>query len=337
MQANTLASNSRFFWVDLLKVGAALIIVGHHVSAYAPFSSEIGPVLEAVDAWLYDYGRMAVSIFLVIGGFLAGQSILGRQQAGLGLVWKRYRRLMPLYALAIGLTVVASAIVWPHYQADWLAVSPNLSQLLAHGLLLQDVLGVEALLAGAWYVAIDFQLYSLLVLCWWTSRRFGFGEPGFATAVLVLTVCSLFVLNRNASLDWSAVYFMAAYGLGIFAGIANRGRGYAMAFVGLAVLSALALTLEFRPRLLLAMLTAIVLFAVSFQKSGSRSFESLKALSESSYAIFLLHFSVIILMSGLWAHSGLQGPLAAIFFVLSTLAFSVILGLFAHRMIAPRF
>lgn len=336
MQANALASNSRFFWVDLLKVSAALIIVGHHVSAYAPFSPEIEPVLEGLHVWLYDYGRMAVSIFLVIGGFLAGQSILEKRQAGFSSIWKRYRRLMPLYLVAIALTLIASAFVRPGYQADWLPGTPNFGQLLAHGLLLQDVLGVEALFAGAWYVAIDFQLYSLLVLGWWACRQLGFGEPGFAALVFALAASSLFVFNRNASLDWSAVYFMAAYGLGVFAGIANRGRGYAIAFVVLGILSTLGLMLEFRPRLLLAMLTALVLFAVSFQKSGGKNFASLTALSEGSYAVFLLHFSVIVLTSALWAHSGLQGPLAAIFFVLSTLALSVILGLFAHRLIAPR-
>ncbi len=338
MQAVAFASNTRFFAIDLLKVGAALIIVGHHISAYTPFSAELGPVLKGVDAWIYDYGRMAVSIFLVIGGFLAAQSILSRnEQAGFSLVWKRYRRLMPLYAVAIVLTIIAVALVRPGHAADWLPRSPTFAQLVAHALLLQDVLGIEALSAGVWYVAIDFQLYSLLVLCLWLSQRLRMGLAQFSIMAFLLTAVSLFIVNRDSSLDWFAVYFMGAYGLGVFAALACQGgRAYGIVFMGLVLLTGLALLLDFRPRLLLAMATAAALFLLAKANLRMPRFSYLAVFSQSSYAIFLLHFAVIVVMSALWAQSGLQGPVAAIFFVLVTLAISLFVGVLAHYMIERR-
>lgn len=42
---------------------------------------------------------------------------------------------------------------------------PKFFQLLVHIFLLQDLLNQEALSAGIWYVVIDFQLYTFLLLC----------------------------------------------------------------------------------------------------------------------------------------------------------------------------
>ena len=43
-------------------------------------------------------------------------------------------------------------------------------QFLAHALLLHSLLGMDALSAGVWYVAIDFQLFTLFVAVLWLAR-----------------------------------------------------------------------------------------------------------------------------------------------------------------------
>ena len=82
-----------------------------------------------------------------------------------------------LYAVAIEVIKLVGPIVlllavacnelargWmPH---DSISASPGAGQLLAHALLLQDVLGYESLSAGLWYVAIDLQLFVLLAVLW---------------------------------------------------------------------------------------------------------------------------------------------------------------------------
>ena len=76
--------------------------------------------------------------------------------------------------------------------------------LLAHAFLLQDLLDQEALSAGVWYVAIDFQLFAVTVILLWLSRQIQCRHPNLETAGLVLitglTLASLFIFNRDNAL-----------------------------------------------------------------------------------------------------------------------------------------
>jgi peptidoglycan/LPS O-acetylase OafA/YrhL len=57
--------------IDLLKLLCAQCIVLHHFSAYGPLSDGLELAMPQLSALLFDYGRMAVQVFLVVGGFLA--------------------------------------------------------------------------------------------------------------------------------------------------------------------------------------------------------------------------------------------------------------------------
>ena len=68
-------STSRTPLIDVLKGMACIAIVWHHLAFYGPMSDIAQPLAPAVLAWLYDYGRMAVQVFLVLGGYLAASSL----------------------------------------------------------------------------------------------------------------------------------------------------------------------------------------------------------------------------------------------------------------------
>jgi hypothetical protein len=57
---------------------------------------------------------------------------------------------------------------------------PEFTQFLAHALLLHSVMGIDSLSAGVWYVAIDFQLFALMLALLWLGQRLGAdsGSPG---------------------------------------------------------------------------------------------------------------------------------------------------------------
>ena len=61
--------------IDALKVIASQLIVLHHFSAYGPLSDALSEASPRVATWLYDYARMAVQVFLVLGGYLAVRSL----------------------------------------------------------------------------------------------------------------------------------------------------------------------------------------------------------------------------------------------------------------------
>ena len=65
---------SQYWLIDVLKVLAAQIIVIHHCVSYGELASAAKELLPSVSAFLFDYGRYAVQIFLVMAGYLAAQS-----------------------------------------------------------------------------------------------------------------------------------------------------------------------------------------------------------------------------------------------------------------------
>ncbi|HSV53424.1 MAG TPA: acyltransferase, partial [Burkholderiaceae bacterium] len=51
--------------IDALKAVACVMIVWHHLAFYGPMSDIAQPLAPRLISWLYDYGRMAVQVFLV--------------------------------------------------------------------------------------------------------------------------------------------------------------------------------------------------------------------------------------------------------------------------------
>lgn len=293
--------------IDVLKIVAAQCIVLHHFALYGPLSDAATQAAPELMAWLYDYARMAVQVFLVVAGYLAarslGQSDLPRQGL-LRTLWQRYERLVLPFVAALLITVLCSALARPHLDDDLVPAAPNLGQWLAHASLLHSVLGVDSLSAGVWYVAIDFQLYALLALLLWLSR----GNRWVAGAlVATMAVASLTWFNLDAEYDVWALYFFGAYGLGTlawWAGLRTRHSGYALAlYLGTVSAGLGALVLEFRERIALAIGVSTVLasFGSTPLHLPRRLDAWVRRLSNSSYALFLVHFSVLLLANALWA------------------------------------
>jgi len=66
---------SRLAFIDALKAVASQLIVLHHLAFYGPMSDYAQELFPGLMSWLYDYARIAVQAFLVIGGFLAAQAL----------------------------------------------------------------------------------------------------------------------------------------------------------------------------------------------------------------------------------------------------------------------
>ena len=297
--------------IDMVKGVACITIVWHHLAFYGPMSDIAQPLAPALMAWLYDYGRMAVQVFLVLGGYLAAASLapqgVARFDHAGNAVAKRFVRLVVPYAVALLLTVVVAALVRPWMEHSSVPEEPTLAQLLANALLLQDIVGEEALSAGVWYVAIDFQLFALLVLLLAGVRALPGLAPGqrvLLVRVLVVagTAASLLVFNRHSGLDMWALYFMGAYGLGVMAFWAVRSSRPALWLGGMAVLGALALALDFRARILVALVSALGL-AWALRRPWSLpavpAVALLQRLGQMSYSVFLVHFPVCLLVNAL--------------------------------------
>ena len=90
--------HARSFFVDLIKLLAAQLIVLHHFSAYGPLAQAVRETWPLLIDHLYSDARLAVQVFLVIGGYLAAQSLAARRDIHpLQLIQQRSLRLMPSY------------------------------------------------------------------------------------------------------------------------------------------------------------------------------------------------------------------------------------------------
>jgi peptidoglycan/LPS O-acetylase OafA/YrhL len=292
--------------VDVLKAAASQLIVLHHLAAYGPMSEVVYEHAPGLFDWLYYNARMAVQIFLVVGGFLATRTLAPHGVAAIAspgvLLWRRYCRLaLPLFA-AILLSIGSAAVARAWMEHDFVPAAPSLAQFAAHTLLLHDILGHEALSAGVWYVAIDFQLFGLLVASLWLARELSgaltavWGAP---LLILLLAVASLFYFNRDPDWDAWALYFFAAYALGTLAYWAGNRTHSPLWLTALAAFALVAVVVDFRPRLLVALAAALALGIACrtqlLERWPAASWVSF--LARISYSVFLVHFPVCMLIN----------------------------------------
>lgn len=306
-------SPSRNALIDSVKGLACATIVAHHLAFYGPMSDSAHDLIPSVVDVLSEYGRMAVQVFLVLGGYLAAASLAPdgvlREGPAAQHIGRRFVRLIVPYAVALLVAVLAAALVRPFLEHPSVPGEPELHQLLANALLLQDIVGEEALSAGVWYVAIDFQLFACAVLLLAALRhapaRVQRWAPGMVAAGGAL---SLLVFNRMPDQDMWAWYFWGSYSLGMSAFWAARApRAWAWG-LGMAAVGLLALWLEFRARIAVALVAALLLMAVKRHGVAWRGADWLPRLGQMSYSVFLVHFSVCLLVNAVVNHLWPDAP-----------------------------
>ncbi len=302
--------NSPFCLINLLKAVSAQLIVLHHLAFYGPMADRAHSIASDLIDWLGSDARIAVQVFLVIGGFLAAKSLCPKGNSTLPnpleIVWRRYAKLVPPFLAATGLAIVASA--WAGHWMEHYSVSapPHLAQLLAHAFLLQDILGYESVSAGAWYVAIDFQLYAATALLLWLSKNPAARRPApwlRPALIAAAASASLLYFNRDANWDVWALYFFGSYGLGILAWWAgDRTRRPAATLLLLAAMllpTLAALAIDFRSRIALALAVACLLVLAGRIRlaAANRAAALINYLGRVSYSVFLVHFPVCLIVN----------------------------------------
>lgn len=298
-------------WVDWGKALASQLIVWHHLVFYGPLALAAAPLAPELFDWLADPAREVVQVFLVMGGYLAARALLpSPQQASPlqpgdlpGLLLRRYWRLAQPVLWVLVLAVLAAWAARSLISDPDIPAAPTLWQGLSNALFLHDIVGQPALSAGLWYVAIDLQLFMVLAalacglgLSGWQGRRLAW----LTWATLGVAVAgSLLWANRQPDLDIWAPYFFGSYGLGVLAYWISQRQRRALLLLAVAVLVGLALWLDWRRRIALAALTALCLAtgwgAQPLQRW--RVYRQVQWLSQHSYALFLVHYPVSLVVS----------------------------------------
>ena len=307
--------SDRDAWIDWGKAIASQLIVWHHLVIYGPMSRDAFTGVSWLWDWLASEARLAVQMFLVMGGYLSAKVLpvpWGPASAPLRRsawrVWgqwvvKRYQRLMGLGLLAVLTAVLAAAWARDILPDPDTPAAPSWGQLAANMLLLHDVLALDAVSAGLWYVAIDWQLFACLaaLACW--QRSGAAWRTAGAMGVVGAGLFALFWANLQPGWDVVAPYFFGSYALGIVAFWLRHAQPETRRTGGLllACVVVVALMWAWRDRLLLAGMTAGVLI---FQPGASHLVRSkwhpvMQQLADLSYPVFLFHYSVCM-VCGAW-------------------------------------
>lgn len=336
----------RSFLLDLLKAIGCLLIVLHHLAFYGPMSDVVAGQWPALMDWLADDGRLAVQIFLVCSGYLTAMGFVSKPEMDgmrlLRLALRRYLRLATPLLAALSAAVLVTELIRTDFHHPSLSATPEWPQLLAHVFFLQHLLDMEALSAGVWYVAIDFQLYLLVLLILWAVTRWVHWHPDWradALRVLVflgLTLLSLLRWNLNADLDLYGLYFFGAYGMGWLAFRARQSRIPPKGWLVLLGLGALAWWVDSRWRITTAWVVALLLAASPEAWMQSRLPQGLgqrvvSRLAGISYSVFLVHYAVALAVSAFITHWWPQSVAWNAAGMLMALVLSLCVGMVLHR------
>lgn len=341
--------SSRLPFIDALKAICCLAIVAHHLAIYGPMSDIAYPLIPALMDWLREHGRIAVQTFFVIAGFLAIAKLapqgLSLVTAPIQLIQQRYLRLIMPYLAALTLAIGCAALarIWMYHES--IPATPNLFQLLAHILLLHDLLNQEVLSAGIWYVAIDFQLYVLTVLILWISNRIQHQYPGLQLLkilslilILSLTAISLFFFNRDTYWDETALYFFGSYGLGILIYWASTSQHRLFWLIMLIALILFALAVDFRTRIAVTGGVILVLGVAQYYDILRSKLVPgyLTYLGRASYSIFLVHFPISLVINAAFFRFLPHQPIIHLFGLLLAIGASIGGGILLFKWLEAR-
>src|SRR5664280_721174 len=344
-------SATRLPFLDFLRAIASQLILLHHVSFYGPLAECAYPAAPTLMDWLMRRARMAVQVFFVLGGFFTASSlsrsrVLNSKSVAL-IIAGRYRRIGLPYLAALIVAILANALArrWMTHEA--ISASPTWGQLLAHATFLHDILGYQALTAGIWYLAIDFQLFLLCLGVFWASQAWlrrnspCTNEAALRMLLRVLSplaVASLLWFNRHAKFDAWAIYFVGSYFLGMLLHelLQKRARfSWVVAYWGLVIVAAV---LDPRPRLLVASATALIVFiaarlGILQQWPKNRVVDYLGRIS---YSLFLIHFPVLLLVNA-WGSERLTTSTGlAVFGLILAYALSLVAGVLLYHGVESR-
>lgn len=334
--------------IDLLKIIGSHLIILHHLVLYSPMAKIVESQLPKLTDFLFIYARLPVWSFLVVAGFLCAQIIDNRTSFNLlHAIGRRCLRLLPLYFISISAVVLVTILLGPFIKDElWISPIPSLIEFLSHLLLIQDLIGQPALSAGAWYVSIDLQLFALTLGLFFLSRYFftDFRIEMIGLCIFLASLASLYIWSKEEQYEIYAFYFFNAYGLGLIAYLARKSKLCFYFFLLLLMANIIEMGFDLSAKSAVILLTALTLY---FVDKGyvitNRTSKIIESASNSSYALFVSHFFVIIIFTGIWNMLDLKGFFVAftmliVTWLVATLIATALNFLYArHAYLLPKF
>ncbi|MEU9834572.1 acyltransferase [Streptosporangium sp. NPDC048047] len=212
------ARQARLAWLDALRGPAALAVALHHSGwTFLP------DVWAEVDRRI-DVGTWGVFVFFMVSGYIIPASL--ERRGDLRTFWiGRAFRLLPLLAVAVVLALLLAA-AGAFDLHPGLGTRPLPLVVLGNATMLQELLGVPAVIGVMWTLSYEMAFY-LLTAGLFTVRQAH--RSAVVAVVLALAAVPLGLLLPRPAIKGSADLVAALLGVAVVAAIAMsvRGRGWA--------------------------------------------------------------------------------------------------------------
>lgn len=320
----------RIHLLDSLRGIAAMLVVFHHVFVNNTEKFENGlknhHLLLAACQFLSDLNHLAVLFFFVLSGFaiaLANRKIDLNTKDGINYyLYRRFRRILPLYWLAIIFTALIGVIT----SFYWLNTSYSFQNLLGNLFFLQTPTGLH----NSWFVpygqngplwSLSYEMFFYLFFPIFFSLLvyiFKLGDKSVITYALPISIIiSLASIVLNQIIFIPFLVFLAqfpvwlgGYYLGqVYLNQAKFDRGILIPTIGILCLFFLNLYLDSTTisTLIQAWLIFIIpgylIHNLSFLPKphwlNQFSFTPFKSIGDGSYAIYLMHYPLLQLLKKL--------------------------------------
>ena len=212
------SSGKHLSYLDGVRALAALYVVMHHAERTVTLDNRrMTPSFR----WLhiFDYGHLAVDVFIVLSGFCLMLPIIrsGMQLRGgtVGFLKRRARRILPPYFLSLALSLALIATILHDATGTPWDSCVNVSRLglVTHALLLQDLntRAAHEIDYPLWSVSVEWRIYFLFPLLLIAWRKLG---PWTTAAAFMAAACALYAVLRNTQFLRCCPHYIGLFGLG---------------------------------------------------------------------------------------------------------------------------
>jgi peptidoglycan/LPS O-acetylase OafA/YrhL len=341
-----LVGGNRLYGIELVRIAMALaIVVWHyqHLSFAAipaiPFVRDQQPFYGAL-RWLYEHGAYRVPTFWCISGFifywLYRESIPARTVNGRDFLVLRVSRLLPMHWLTLLLVALLQGVYHRQTGHFFIYTHNDLLHFVMQVFLVSDW-GFQAgysFNGPIWAVSVEV----LILLLFFALLRTLGGSARVVLAVLAVALSLHLWSPLKSPLVECAMYFfaggLAALALGWHEALPRWRRpvyGLVVALSGASLWAwadaGLLTSLDMRPYLLLIYLPVLIFLIARPVKVPRAMTGPVRVFSNSTYAIYLIHFPLQLLLACLFTYTAQPVPFYSpwffVVFMLGTVALSL--------------
>ena len=335
--------------LELMRFVCALsVLLWHYQHFYVvgPATSALAHdhAVQPLASWLapfYGHGWLGVQAFWALSGFIFfwkyGQAVADGKVAAGRFAWLRFSRLYPLHLVT--LLAMLPLIAWYRAQAgqDYVYTHNDVAHFVLQLFLASDWAGRSewSFNGPIWSISIEVLAYAVF----FALSRLGWVRPWQIGTVIAATG-AVYALKLTPHPLVLCLFFFYLGGLthavwrGLQACPLKRQRLVQLGMVGALVLgTALAATGVLRPMFYVALLSPVAMLALLawVQPRSERLAQALTTLGHTTYASYLLHFPLQLLVANLSGADPSRLPLHSPWWLLGYLVLTFVLAALTYR------